>query len=111
MDDGAQQLLIASRIHHALLRHLGSGIDVGAMLTSEDYACEVLYVCAGSGDEELQSLGRQFELLRQVSANAPEVDEDDGLEPMGSAPVPLDPLPLPSRRDRWLLRAKKLFRR
>jgi len=122
MDDNAQQLLlIASRIHHALLRYLGEGIDVGAMLASDDYAREVLYVCAGCGDEELNALGRQFELLQAAAASAAaasaapvlldvDIDPEDGREPMGSAPVPLDPLPPPHPLDRWLLRAKRLFR-
>jgi hypothetical protein len=71
MDDNAQQLLlIASRIHHALLRYLGEGIDVGAMLANDDSAREVLYFCAGCGDEELNALGRQFELLQAAAASA-----------------------------------------
>ena len=57
-------LLLATRIHHALLRHLGSGIDVGAMLAREGYAREVLYVCEGCGDAELKALGEQFKRLR-----------------------------------------------
>jgi len=55
------RLRIATRIHYGLLRHMGSGIDVGYMLKREDYAREVLYVCEGSGDAELMSLARQFE--------------------------------------------------
>ena len=58
------QLLLATRIHHALLRHLGSGIDVGSMLAREGYAREVLYVCEGCGDAELKALGEQFKRLR-----------------------------------------------
>ena len=59
--DPTSRLRIATRIHYALLRHLGTGIDVGYMLKREDYAREVLYVCEGSGDPELASLGRKFE--------------------------------------------------
>jgi len=59
--DPTSLLRIATRIHYALLRHLGTGIDVGYMLKREDYAREVLYVCEGTGDPELASLARKFE--------------------------------------------------
>ena len=59
--DPTSRLRIATRIHYALLRHLGTGIDVGYMLKREDYAREVLYVCEGTGDPELASLARKFE--------------------------------------------------
>ncbi|HSN33565.1 MAG TPA: hypothetical protein VLU41_12840 [Ideonella sp.] len=59
-----EQLLLATRIHHALMRYLGSGIDVGRMVQSEDYAREVLFVCEGCGDVELKSLGEQFKRVR-----------------------------------------------
>lgn len=59
--DSNTRLRIATRIHYALLRHMGSGIDVGYMLKREDYAREVVYVCEGSGDAELMSLARRFE--------------------------------------------------
>jgi len=59
--DPTSRLRIATRIHYALLRHLGTGIDVGYMLKREDYAREVLYVCEGTGDAELASLARKFE--------------------------------------------------
>jgi hypothetical protein len=59
--DPTSRLRIATRIHYALLRNLGTGIDVGYMLKREDYAREVLYVCEGSGDAELASLARKFE--------------------------------------------------
>ncbi len=59
--DPTSRLRIATRIHYALLRHLGTGIDVGYMLKRDDYAREVLYVCEGSGDPELTALARKFE--------------------------------------------------
>ena len=65
--DPTSRLRIATRIHYALLRHLGTGIDVGYMLKRDDYAREVLYVCQGSGDAELAALALKFE---QASAEA-----------------------------------------
>ena len=55
------RLRIATRIHFALLRHLGEGVDVAKMLKHEDQAREVLWVCAASGDEELVALGQQYQ--------------------------------------------------
>jgi hypothetical protein len=103
-------LLLATRIHHALLRHLGSGIDVGAMLAREGYAREVLYVCEGCGDAELKALGEQFKRLRgpvpavrvappEPSLEAPDsgFDEDDDTTQATQAPASRW-----SRLKRWM---------
>ena len=55
------RLHVATRLHYALLRYLGEGIDIGAMLRKPDYAAEVLHVCRGSQDAELMRLADQFE--------------------------------------------------
>jgi hypothetical protein len=54
------RLQIATRIHFALLRHLGEGIDLGAMLKQPAEAREVLWVCEASGDAELMALAHQY---------------------------------------------------
>ena len=54
------RLRIATRIHFALLRHLGDTVDVGDILHREAQTREVLWVCEGSGDDELMSLAKQF---------------------------------------------------
>lgn len=64
------RLRIATRIHFALLRHLGEGVDVAAMLKNEEQAREVLWVCEASGDEELVALGRQFQRVVALDAEA-----------------------------------------
>jgi hypothetical protein len=71
--DPTSRLRIATRIHFALLRHMGAGIDVGYMLKRADYAREVLYVCEGSGDAELFALMRKFEhaSLEEQAATRP----------------------------------------
>jgi len=64
--DANNRLRIATRIHFALMRHLGADVvDVGRMLKSEAEAREVLWVCDASGDDELVSLARNF---RRVGA-------------------------------------------
>ncbi|MFN3298028.1 hypothetical protein [Caldimonas sp.] len=60
MDPRTHRLQIATRIHFALLRELGSGIDVGLMLSRELYALDVLNVCRASENEELERLAEQF---------------------------------------------------
>ncbi len=55
------RLQIATRIHFALLRHLGEGIDVGVMLKQPAEAREVLWVCEASGDAELMALAHQYQ--------------------------------------------------
>ncbi len=69
--DANNRLRIATRIHFALLRHLGTDVDVGNMLKSERDAREVLWVCDASGDPELMSLARKFR--RATSAEAAEL--------------------------------------
>jgi hypothetical protein len=64
------RLRIATRIHFALLRHLGEGIDVGTMLRNPAEAREVLWVCQASGDHELVALGRQYERAGALEAEA-----------------------------------------
>jgi hypothetical protein len=59
--DANNRLRIATRIHFALMRHLGADVvDVGHLLKNETEAREVLWVCDASGDAELMSLARKF---------------------------------------------------
>lgn len=60
MDNAANRLRIATKIHFAVRRYLGEGLDVGAMLKDAAYATEVLHVCRGSRDPELCALADQF---------------------------------------------------
>jgi hypothetical protein len=59
-------LQIATRIHHALLRQIGTGIDIGAMLKEQRYADEVLYLCRACDDPEIRALVADFEKLSPV---------------------------------------------
>ncbi len=58
--DHHHRLQLAHRIHLALMRELGQGIDVKQMLHSALYARDVLLVCQAYPGSELQALGRQF---------------------------------------------------
>ncbi len=55
------RLQLATRIHFALLRNLGEGIDVGRMLRQRDYADEALNVCRSLDDDGLFDLAKRFE--------------------------------------------------
>ena len=69
--DANNRLRIATRIHFALMRHLGADlVDVGLMLKSESQAREVLWVCDASGDAELMSLARRFRRAGSAEAAA-----------------------------------------
>jgi len=59
--DANTRLRIATRIHFALRRHLGEGVDVAQMLQSDAYAREALWVCEAIGDPELAALARQYD--------------------------------------------------
>lgn len=72
------RLRIATRIHFALMRHLGEGIDVGTMLKQAAEAREVLWVCDASGDAELMALAHQY---RRAAALEQEVVKAGGHAP------------------------------
>lgn len=61
---------LATRIHYALLRFLGTGIEANRMVGDASYAREVLFVCEGSKDEVLQDLGRQFAAMTRPPGTA-----------------------------------------
>jgi hypothetical protein len=70
VDTNNTRLRIATRIHFALLRHLGEGIDVGTMLKNDAEAREVLWVCEACGDAELLALARQYVRAGMLSDEA-----------------------------------------
>jgi hypothetical protein len=62
------RLQIATRIHFLLLRELGRGIELGAMLNRPLYARDVLLVCDAHPGAELARLAQRF---RAASAAPP----------------------------------------
>ena len=69
VDHANTRLRIATRIHFALLRYLGEGVDVARMLHSDAEAREVLWVCEGSGNRELVMLARQYRSASHAPAS------------------------------------------
>lgn len=55
-----RRLQIATRIHYALLRELGQGIDVGRLLKQPLYARDVLLVCDACPGNDLPRLAKAF---------------------------------------------------
>jgi hypothetical protein len=68
--DASIRFRIATRIHHALIRELGEGIDVVMMLGREPYAREVLHVCNACGSRELVRLARHFRAATEQEQRA-----------------------------------------
>jgi hypothetical protein len=68
--DASIRFRIATRIHHALIRELGEGIDVVMMLGREPYAREVLHVCNACGSRELVRLARHFRAATEQELRA-----------------------------------------
>ncbi|WP_140626062.1 hypothetical protein [Methylibium rhizosphaerae] len=117
MDHAANRLRIATKIHFAVRRYLGEGLDVGAMLKDASYATEVLYVCRGSRDPELCALADQFEAAPAFERPAPQdavwaqnttgfgVTRPAGLEPMR----PVAAARVHGAAARWYQEARRWF--
>ena len=55
-----RRLQLATRIHYALLREIGQGIDVGRLLKHPLYARDVLLVCEACSGHDLRRLATAF---------------------------------------------------
>ncbi|HSW23999.1 MAG TPA: hypothetical protein VLJ62_14635 [Burkholderiaceae bacterium] len=55
-----RRLQLATRIHYALLREIGQGIDVGRLLKHPLYARDVLLVCDACTGHDLRRLAGAF---------------------------------------------------
>lgn len=55
-----RRLQLATRIHYALLRETGIGIDVGRLLKQPLYARDVLLVCDACSGHDLRRLATAF---------------------------------------------------
>ena len=62
-----RRLQLATRIHYALMRELGQGIDVGRLLKQPLYARDVLQVVAGAGVAHQQHVARIQRLFQQAT--------------------------------------------
>jgi hypothetical protein len=70
-----RRLQLATRIHYALLREIGCGIDVGRLLRHPLYARDVLLVCDACSGHDLRRLATAFRAASVPAAAA--VDEVD----------------------------------
>ena len=55
-----RRLKMATRIHYALMRELGFGIDVGSLMKQPLYARDVLLVCDACSGHDLRRLATAF---------------------------------------------------
>jgi len=65
-----RRLQLATRIHYALLRELGHGIDIGRLLKQPLYARDVLLVCDACEGNDLQRLARAYRGALQEALDA-----------------------------------------
>jgi hypothetical protein len=63
-----RRLQLATRIHYALMRELGFGIDVGRLMKQPLYARDVLLVCDACSGHDLQRLAIAFRGLTTAEA-------------------------------------------
>ncbi|MBS0444763.1 MAG: hypothetical protein JSR59_02325 [Proteobacteria bacterium] len=80
--DQNSRLLLATRIHFALLRHFNEDVDVRSLLKDGSAAEEALWVCEASGHPELVALADQFRLASRDEARA----QKAALPPASAAP-------------------------
>jgi hypothetical protein len=65
-----RRLQIATRIHYALLRELGHGIDVGCFLKHPLYARDVLLVCDACAGNDLPRLAKALRGMTPAATGA-----------------------------------------
>jgi hypothetical protein len=64
-----RRLQLATRIHYALLREIGQGVDVGRMLKHPLYARDVLLVCDACNGHDLRRLAVAFRGVSMAAAS------------------------------------------
>ena len=65
-----RRLQLATRIHYALLRELGHGVEVGRLLKQPLYARDVLLVCEACTGNDLQRLAKAFRGAMQEAVDS-----------------------------------------
>ena len=63
-----RRLQVATRIHYALMREIGFGIDVGRLMKQPLYARDVLLVCDTCSGHDLRRLATAFRGLTAAEA-------------------------------------------
>ena len=65
-----RRLQLATRIHYALLRELGQGVEVGRLLKQPLYARDVLLVCDACEGNDLPRLAKAFRGAMQEAVDS-----------------------------------------
>ena len=65
-----RRLQLATRIHYALMREIGQGVDVGRLLKHALYARDVLLVCDACTGHDLRRLAIAFRAASMPDAAA-----------------------------------------
>ncbi len=78
------RLQLANRIHLMLMRELGQGIDVAALLRQPVYARDVLLVCEALEGTDGPALARQFRAGAPVEPGPAPWKVSTGLAPHGT---------------------------
>ena len=65
-----RRLQLATRIHYALMRELGQGVEVGLLLKQPLYARDVLLVCDACSGNDLPRLAKAFRGAMQEAVDA-----------------------------------------
>jgi hypothetical protein len=73
-----RRLQIATRIHYALMRELGHGVDVGHLLKHPLYARDVLLVCDACSGNDLPRLAVAFRGMTAAAGTQPSVFDASG---------------------------------
>jgi hypothetical protein len=84
-----RRLQIATRIHYALMRELGHGIDVGRLLKYPLYARDVLLVCDACTGNDLHRLAVAFRGITPAAGARPSAFGASGFGASGFGPSPL----------------------
>jgi len=93
-----RRLQLATRIHYALLRELGQGIDVGRLLKHPLYARDVLLVCDACEGHDLRRLATAFRgasTLDAATGAAGGASQFDTSQPWSSSLASLAPDSVP----------------
>ena len=89
-----RRLQLATRIHYALLREIGQGIDVGSLLKHPLYARDVLLVCDACTGHDLRRLAAAFRGASMPHATAGGGPGDTSGFGASLASLPADSIPV-----------------
>jgi len=90
-----RRLQLATRIHYALLREIGQGIDVGSLLKHPLYARDVLLVCDACTGHDLRRLATAFRGVSMPEATSGDASGSSSSQAWSSSLASLPPDSVP----------------